>query len=184
MNDLLERLGQDHRRLAQLMRLLEGLLDEFRDGLEPDYELMCELMEYLIDYEDRVHHPSEELIFGRVLAEVGPGHAVLTQLMQQHQSLMQLNRRFKESLEGIVHEEVLRRDEVERQGRALIAQLREHMQLEEEQAFPLALACLSETAWSELLASVPNAQDPIFGQQQDPERFRIIYKQLKLGREG
>lgn len=183
MNDLIARLGQDHRRLAQLLRLLEGLLDEFRDGLEPDYELMCELMEYLIDYEDQVHHPSEDLIFERVLAQEGPGHAVLAQLMQQHQSLMLLNRRFKESLEGIVHGEVLRRDEVERQGRALIAQLREHMQLEEERAFPLAQACLSEAAWSELLAAAPNVQDPVFGQD-DPERFRMIYRQLNLGREG
>lgn len=183
MNDLLERLGQDHRRLAQLLTLLEGLLDEFRDGLEPDYELMCELMEYLIDYEDQVHHPSEDLIFARVLAEVGPGHAVLTQLLQQHQSLMQLNRRFKESLEGIVHEEVLRRDEVERQGRALIAQLREHMRLEEERAFPLAQTCLSEAIWSELLAAAPHVEDPVFGQK-DPERFRMICKQLKLARDG
>lgn len=183
MNDLVERLGQDHRRLAQLLNLLEGLLDEFRDGLEPDYELMCELMEYLIDYEDQVHHPSEDLIFERILAEVGPGHAVLTQLMQQHQNMMQLNRRFKESLEGIVHEEVLRRDEVERQGRALIAQLREHMQVEEERAFPLALTCLSDAVWSELLAAAPNVEDPVFGQK-DPERFRMIYKQLKLGRDG
>ncbi|MBK1706343.1 hemerythrin domain-containing protein [Halochromatium glycolicum] len=183
MNPLLERLGHDHRRLAQLLMLLEGLLDQFRDGLEPDYELMCELMEYLTDYADQSHHPCEDRIFERVLAQEGAGHAILGQLMKQHHSLGQLNRRFKESLEGIVHEEVLRRDDVERQGRELIAQLREHMRLEDEQAFPLADACLSEDAWAEIQAVVPAAQDPLFGQS-DPERFRAIYKELnKLKRE-
>ncbi|NEX17823.1 MAG: cation-binding protein [Halochromatium sp.] len=178
MNDLLQRLVRDHRRLKQMLRLLEGLLDQFRDGLEPDYELMCELMEYLIDYADQVHHPSEDLVFERLLAQAGPGHTILQQLMQQHQSLAQINRRFKESLEGIVHEEVLRRDEVERRGRELIAQLREHMRLEDEQAFPLAEACLSEDAWAELLAAAPDVQDPVFGQD-DPLRFRAIFRQLK-----
>jgi len=114
MNDLLERLALDHRRLEQLLLLLERLLDEFRDGLEPDYELICELMEYMIDYQDQVHHPSEDLIFERVLVQEGAGHAVLQQLMKQHHSLAQMNRRFKELLEGIVHEEVVRRDDVER----------------------------------------------------------------------
>lgn len=183
MNDLLQRLDRDHRRLEQLLGLLEGLLDQFRDGLEPDYELMCELMEYLIDYADQVHHPSEDLIFERVLAQEGPGHAVLQQLMQQHQSLVQINRRFKESLEGIVHEEVLRRDEVELRGRALIAQLRDHIRIEDEQAFPLAAACLPESVWGELLAAAPKVQDPVFGQD-DPLRFRAIFRQLKCSSEG
>ncbi|MBK1617068.1 cation-binding protein [Lamprobacter modestohalophilus] len=183
MNELLQRLDQDHRRLEQLLGLLEGLLDEFRDGLEPDYELMCELMEYLIDYADQVHHPSEDLIFARVLAQQGPGHALLQQLMQQHQGLGQLNRRFKESLEGIVHEAVLRREDVERRGRELITQLREHLRLEDEQAFPLALACLSAADWDELLAAAPDVQDPVFGQD-DPLRFRAILRQLKGSQEA
>ena len=178
MNDLMRRLDQDHRRLDQLLGLLEGLLDEFRDGQEPDYDLMCELMEYLIDYADQVHHPSEDLIFQRMVAQRAPGHALLQQLMQQHQVLVQLNRRFKESLEGIVHEEVLRRDDVERRGRELILQLRDHMRLEDEQAFPMAEACLSAADWDELLAAAPDVQDPVFGQD-DPLRFRAILRQLK-----
>lgn len=179
MNELLTRLGHDHRRLCVLLGLLERLLDEFHDGEEPDYELMCELIEYMKDYADQVHHPSEDLIFERLLEQEGGGHSVLTRLMKQHQALSQLNRRFKESLEGIVHEEVLRRDEVEQQGRDLIEQLREHMRLEDQQAFPLAEASLDDAVWAELLEAAPNAQDPVFGKA-DPERFGAIVKQLKL----
>lgn len=177
MNQLLHRLDQDHRRLEQLMRLLEGLLDQFRDGEEPDYELMCELLEYMIDYSDQVHHPSEDLIFEQVLAGGGEGHSVLRQLMKQHHTLVELNRRFKESLEGIVHEEVLRRDTVERQGRELIAALREHMRLEDEEAFPLARRQLSQAHWDAIEAQAPKVADPVFGQP-DPERFRAIFRQL------
>ena len=138
MNELLQRLDRDHFRLAFVLALIEGLLDEFHEGLEPDYVVMCQLMEYLIDYADQVHHPSEDLIFNRLLEQQGAQHALLNELMEQHRSLSQLNRRFKESIEGIVHGEVLRRDEVEHQGRELIDRLRRHMSLEDEKAFRTA----------------------------------------------
>jgi hemerythrin-like domain-containing protein len=182
MNELLQRLDRDHFRLAFVLALLEGLLDEFRDGVEPDYVVMCQLMEYLIDYADQVHHPSEDLIFKRLLEQQGAQHDLLIQLMEQHRSLSQLNRRFKESIEGIVHGEVLRRDEVEHQGREVIDRLRQHMSLEDEQAFPLARASLDVSAWTELLAAAPDIQDPVFGHA-DSERLRAIFKQLKLQRD-
>jgi hemerythrin-like domain-containing protein len=178
MSALLNRLGEDHRRLARLMGLLEGLLDRFHDGEEPDYELMAELLEYMIDYADQVHHPSEDLIFERLLEQPDRCHDVLRRLMLQHETLAQLNRRFRESLEGIVHEEVLPRDEVERQGREVLSTLREHMILEDTEAFPLAAEQLSAEEWAEIEARAPNVDDPVFGHA-DPERFRALYSMLK-----
>jgi len=178
MSALLNRLGEDHRRLTRLMVLLEGLLDRFHAGEEPDYELMAELMEYMTDYSDQVHHPSEDLIFERLLEKPEQGHDVLRRLMRQHEALTQLNRRFRESLEGIVHEEVLRREEVEQQGRELLSTLREHMRLEDNEAFPIAVDALSNEDWAEIEARAPNVQDPVFGHA-DPERFRALYTHLK-----
>jgi hypothetical protein len=40
---------------------------------------------------------------------------------------------------------------------------------------------LSADTWAEILAATPTEQDPVFGQA-DPERFRALYKQLKLKR--
>jgi len=178
MRALLNRLGEDHRRLTRLMSLLESLLDRFNAGDEPDYELMAELLEYMIDYADQVHHPSEDLIFERLLAQSDQGHEVLRRLMHQHETLAQLNRRFRDSLEGIVHEEVLSREEVELQGRAVLAGLREHMTLEDTQAFPIAEKTLTDEDWGDIEARAPNVQEPIFGHA-DPERFRSLYAHLK-----
>jgi hemerythrin-like domain-containing protein len=178
MNALLDRLAEDHRRLAHLLALLAAMLDRFHDGTEPDYELMCEVLEYMVDYADQVHHPSEDLIFERLLSTPGQGHDVLRRLMHQHDALAQLNRRFKESLEGIVHEEVLPREEVEQQGRQLLATLREHMRLEDEEAFPIAAEALTGADWAELQAQAPTTEDPVFGKA-DPERFRALYGQLQ-----
>jgi hemerythrin-like domain-containing protein len=178
MSALLKRLGLDHQRLTRVMNLMEGLLDRFHAGDEIDYELMSEMLEYMIDYEDQVHHPSEDLIFERLLEAPDQGHDVLRRLMLQHEQLSQLNRRFRESLEGIVHEEVLPREEVEQQGRELLSTLRQHMLLEDTQAFPISAETLTDADWADIEARAPKVEDPVFGHA-DPERFRALYAQLR-----
>ena len=98
-------------------------------------------------------------------------------LTKQHVQLVQMNKRFRQSLEGIVHEEVLRRDEVEVQGRELVKALREHLELEETEAFPLARERLSASDWEELFAGTSGEEDPLFSSA-DQERFQSLLRHL------
>jgi hemerythrin-like domain-containing protein len=177
MSQLLERLHQDHKHLALLLDLLERLLDMFHAGEEPDYELMCEMLEYIENYADQVHHPSEDLIFKRLQTHADQHHAVLGVLMRQHEVLSEITRTFRQSLEGIVHEEVLRRDEVEAQGRELVETLRIHLNLEETEAFPLAREALTAEDWEAIEAAASKVADPLFSAR-DPARFRTLYQHL------
>jgi len=177
MTDLLDRLNREHKALTHVLDLFDDLLDQFHEGGTPDYELMCEMLEYMDTYSDQVHHPSEEDIFDRLRARTNESFPVLDLLTKQHQVIGQMNRRFRQSLDGIVHEEVLRRDEVETQGRELVKTLREHLELEETDAFPLARERLSASDWDELLADTPGDQDPLLSGAQQ-ERFRSLFRHL------
>lgn len=177
MNPIMARLALDHARLAQLLDLFDHLLDLFHQGEEPDYELMSEMLEYMESYQDTIHHPTEDLIFRRVLDQGTQRRDVFDVLRHQHDRLPQLNRRFRQSLEGIVHEAVLPREEVEAQGRELVTTLREHMALEDQEAFPIALERLGEADWDAVQALAPNVDDPLFGAP-DPERFRSLFQRL------
>ena len=53
MTELLDRLNREHRALAQVLDLFDDLLDGFHEGKEPDYELMCEMLEE--DVATRIH---------------------------------------------------------------------------------------------------------------------------------
>ena len=183
MNPVMNRLGQDHARLAGLLDLLDALLNRFHAGDEPDYELICEMLEYLDTYSDTIHHPTEDLIFRRALDNGAEKRDVFDVLMRQHGVLNQINKRFRHSLEGIVNEEVLRRDEVETQGRELVNTLREHLTLEEEEAFPIALARLGQADWDAVEALAPRADDPVFGTP-DPQRFRALFQYLTEQAQG
>ncbi len=177
MSILMTRLEREHAGLGPVLDLLEALLNRFNRGDEPDYELMCELLEYIIDYADQVHHPAEELVFDRIVEVGGQDYPVLVRLRQQHQGLDQLNRRFRESLEGIIHEEVQRRDEVEQQGRELLGAHRGHMRQEDQEAFPLARAVLGDADWAALDAQAPTVDAPAF--VSDPARFQAILAELR-----
>lgn len=177
MYPVLIRLDQDHVRLAKVLDLFEELLDRFRDGAEPDYELMCEMLAYIDQYADLVHHPTEDLIFQRVLEKGTERREIFEVLFKQHKALGQLTKRFRKSLDGILHEEVLLREEVEAQGRELIAMLRMHRQLEDEQAFPIALQRMSADDWAEIEANAPVQDDPVFGTP-DPQRYHYLYKRF------
>ncbi|MCG6860111.1 MAG: hemerythrin domain-containing protein [Chromatiaceae bacterium] len=177
MTELLDRLNREHRALSRVLDLFDDLLDGFHEGREPDYELLCEMLEYMESYSDQVHHPSEEDIFDRLRARTNESYPVLDLLTKQHQLLGQMNKRFRRSLEGIVHEEVLRRDEVEVQGRELVKTLREHLDLEETEAFPLARERLSASDWDELRPEASSMEDPLLGSTQQ-ERFRSLFRHL------
>ena len=177
MTELLDRLNREHRVLAQVLDLFDNLLDRFHEGSEPDYELMCEMLEYMESYSDQVHHPSEEDIFDRLRAHSNQNLPVLNLLTEQHQLISRINKRFRQSLEGIVQEEVLRRDEVEVQGRELVKTLREHLDLEETEAFPLARERLSRDDWDELLQVAPGDADSLFGEA-TRARFQTLFRHL------
>jgi len=177
MAELLDRLIRDHKHLLRVLDLLDDLLDQFHAGDEPDYELLCELLEYMEDYADQIHHPNEEDIFDRLRARGNEKYLVLDLLTNQHLRLSQISKRFCRSLEGIVHEEVLRRDQVELQGRELVKTLREHLDLEEREAFPLARERLSASDWDELLSAASGEQDPLFGEA-GQRRFQALLRHL------
>lgn len=177
MHPVMTRLGQDHARLARILNLFDELLDRFHEGSEPDYDLLCEMLEYMASYADQIHHPTEDLIFHRVLAKGVANRDVFDVLMHQHDLVAQLNRRFHESLDAIIHEEVLLRAEVEAQGRELVDTLRSHMTMEDEEAFPIAIEHLDAADWEAVEAEAPSADDPVFTTP-DPQRFRALYAEL------
>ena len=177
MTRLLDRLHEDHGHLSRLLDLLDRLLDRFHEGTEPDYELMCEMLKYMESYADQIHHPTEDLIFERMLEKGGGNMHILEVLMRQHEAVHEINKQFQESLEGVVHEAVIRRDLVEAHGRDLVKTLRKHLQIEEQEAFPMARKLLTKQDWEELDKKASDEVDPVFGDR-DPTRFRALYRHL------
>ncbi len=178
MPPLLQRLQQDHRQLHTLLNLLEKSLDRFHQGIEPNYATLAEALEYLENYADQVHHPTEEMLVQSLRDQLKRNlPSPLEVLMRQHEVISELTGHFRQILEGIMQGEVLRRDVVEAQGRELVEVLRKHLQQEEISLFPLAQTQLREADWQALEAQFAQRIGPLVDGQ-DLARFQALYQHL------
>jgi hemerythrin-like domain-containing protein len=180
MSLLLEKLHRDHINLARLLDLLSTELDALAAGHEANFDLKIEMLDYIEHYAELVHHPTEDKI-NRVAfkKQSMKSHAALYErICNEHSNLLGLANRFKATLEGVMQGAVQLRDEVEMQGREFVALQRQHIDLEEQELFPLVDEALSDKDWEKLEAEITHENDPVF-QRHDYNRFRSLIDYLK-----
>lgn len=177
MHNLLEKLARDHRNLEKILTMLSHQLDSFFMGEESDFDLTIELMEYLEAFADQGHHPLENMIFEVARKRVKGHDELFDRLEKQHRDLSYLTRHFRQSLEGVLHEAVMSRTELETQGREYIALQQLHISLEEREAFPVLEAKLTKADWREIKEHTPRHDDPVF-ESPDQVRFSTLVSYL------
>jgi hemerythrin-like domain-containing protein len=181
MHPVVHRLHRDHEHLDRVIDLLESHLDAFHDGEPIDYELVAEVLEYLADYADCVHHRLEDHLFEALKERQDEIGAIVRQVMHQHPHLSARTRQFQHTAEGVVHDAVVTREEFEQQARAFIGLQREHLRLEEERLLPQLEALLGAAALDAAARLLPAAEDPVFGAHRR-DHFRNLF--AKLARDG
>ena len=133
----MKNLRQDHAQISRLMNLLERELNRFHNGDEPAFDLLIDLLDYIGNYADCVHHPTENWLFQLLQERTVEGQTVVRELTDQHVTLASLTKEFRHALEAITQDAVIRRDEVEQKGRDYIELQRSHLKQEEREIFPL-----------------------------------------------
>jgi hemerythrin-like domain-containing protein len=181
MNQLLEKLHRDHVNLEHLLDLLSTQLDAFFAGNESDFDLKIEMLDYIEHYAEQYHHPTEDklnkLAFDK--PEMSEHQALQERVLREHEALLGIARHFRETLEGVMQGEVQRREEVEMRGREFIALQRQHIDLEEQEIFPLLDKVLNQKEVEKLERQIPHMDDPVF-HRQDYNRFRSLIDYLEL----
>lgn len=178
MHPVLHRLHRDHEHLDQVIDLLERHVDAFHEGEPIDFELIATVLEYLADYADRVHHRVEDQLFAHLQDRRDEIGATARQVMQQHPHLSSRTRQFQGTIEGIVHDAVVTREELEQQARGFIGLQREHLRLEDTRLMPQLEALLSPAVLDAAAAVLPGDEDPVFGAQRR-ERFLTLFERLR-----
>ena len=66
--ELMTELRLDHRNMAAVLDVLQGIVEEMEANKDPDFELFDEIMRYMTVYPDAVHHPKEDVIYEELRA--------------------------------------------------------------------------------------------------------------------
>lgn len=178
MSDIIHAMRTEHMNLLRLLHLLEQQMQSFSRGDTADFELIGELLDYLGNYFERLHHPKEEAMMDRLGERVPELATQLAQMKDEHEHLAGLLHRFTATMDDIVMgSDLMSRDGVTTMAEELVNLNREHIKHEEQLVFPRALASLRERDWQEIESVAPEARDPLFGNEVQ-EQYQNLFRNL------
>jgi hemerythrin-like domain-containing protein len=177
MTDPIAAWHAEHAYFSQLLRVLRREVDAFHAGADPNYDLMVDILGYLREYSDRVHHPREDIAFAR-LARYCPDLAlVLSRLQQEHRVIATAGAELLSLIEAALAGEVVPRERVEAAAATYLVYYESHIAREESEILSRAARELSSADWEAVRAGVPSIPDPVFGR--DPQdRFKVLRRQI------
>lgn len=157
-----QRLIQDHHNIERVLMLMRMQLDFLREADGKGLTLLTNAANYLIHYPGLLHHPLEELMFERVVANEASVECILAQLRREHAALAadagelvaRIGLQQMRGGEG--------REELRSTGSKYVLSYDRHMRYEEKEVFPLAGDFLSAKQWEEIGAKLVYNKDPLF----------------------
>ncbi len=138
MNDPVAHWHAEHVYFGQLLKLLRKEIDVFHSGSDPNYPLMLDIIAYLRDYSDRVHHPREDVAFDRLAKHCPDLQIVLSRLQQEHRVIARAGANLHERLDAILAGEVIAREDVEADAATFLVYYESHIAKEESEVLARA----------------------------------------------
>ncbi|MEE4378523.1 MAG: hemerythrin domain-containing protein, partial [Candidatus Competibacteraceae bacterium] len=138
----------EHARVRRILRMISELQQELQNtGQVPDVVLFKAIFDYLESYE-KTHYPKEErYLFAALRLREPQSHPLLDQLQQDHQQGEQWMIRLHDLLDATQGGEQESRQAFVDELAHFVALLEEHMDREEQEVLPLALASLKPEDW-------------------------------------
>jgi hemerythrin-like domain-containing protein/nucleotide-binding universal stress UspA family protein len=168
----------EHRSLASVLHALRSVLNNAREqGMLPDFALLAQLVRYIREFTDRLHHPKEDThLFAKLRLRTDTAEVALATLEREHADLTSLDglddalRHFEET--GAAAEKGF--------STALDAYTTmqwQHMSLEEQVILPAAKTFLQPEDWKDIAIAFGANGDPRFSTGSSQE-FREMFGQI------
>ena len=179
MENEIFKLRKEHVNFKKLLSLFDAQLAFLYKGKAPDYQLMEDILYYMTQYTDLIHHPIEEVIFALLAVRDSSVVENVAELTKQHQTIEDSGAFLYEKLENIINGEceIMKLAEIEMPVRLYSSSLRAHMDKEELNLFILAEQLLNEDDWKRIKSETQSKPDPIFGDAIEA-RFHLVCDQL------
>lgn len=171
-------LRTDHRNMVQLLDLLDAETVRLADADEPDYDLVYDIMTYMSEYPDAVHHPKEDMIYRHLKENHDDIEESLRHIETDHKALGMASHEIRRDIDAIAADGVVSREALAASLRKYSEDLRKHMYWEEKELFELADTMDDDESWAELLKSYDEASDPLFGNQTE-RRFQKLFNGIQ-----
>jgi hemerythrin-like domain-containing protein len=181
---IIEHLSREHRNIETLLAILERELEIFDRGDRPDYEVIRAIISYFELYPEIYHHPQEELVFDKLKLRDPAAAAKLGNLTLEHQKGTERLRRVAQTVDGVLADREILRQNVDNIVRDFIEKERRHIMLEDRDFFPAALKALQPQDWTEIASASTNHEDPLFSEAAEQTFATLRARILQLEQEA
>ncbi len=169
-------LQDEHRYVNLLLGTLEEKLQTSGVFARGEYFLMQDIVRYLHEYPDVVHHPTEDLLFDQLVRRNPDSEKDVARLRRDHEKLGKNTADILKLLDEAAEQRTAESAEAVRVAlEKYIRRLRRHMRFEESQMFPAAVRCLANRDWRTIEARLNAVQDPLFGSAVAQD-YRVLYE--------
>ncbi len=169
-------LTDEHRYLGVLLGTLDEQLENIDSAGTGDYFLMQDIVRYMHEYTDEVHHPTEDLMFDRLIRRHPDSAKDVERLRRDHVRLNEQTANIRELLATAADERTpAAADAVRTATTRYIRSLRRHIRIEDADLFPTAVRCLTHEDWQSIEANLEAKEDPLFGGTVGRE-YRLLYE--------
>ena len=159
---IIEVLSKEHRNIERLLAVLERELEVFDCGGHPDYEVMRAVLSYFDVYTEQYHHPQEDRVIAKLRVRDPAAAAKVGDLEREHRLGAERLRRVVQTLDAVLANRELLRDDVDAVIRDFIERERLHVLMEDRYFFPAAVKALQPEDWAEIALTLGSHKDPLF----------------------
>lgn len=159
----LQMLLEDHKTLGGVIDALELCLPQISQRDPYTLDLLANLIDYIAEYPDQVHHPREDRIIEHLIDKgLTPSERIIVELtVAQHAELAAATASMELDIDALLSKQQGAGMQLDHDARIYLAMQKEHMRREEQQLFPMAVRLLTATDWSEIKASETDVPDPL-----------------------
>ncbi|HAA46022.1 MAG: hypothetical protein XD36_0389 [Halomonas sp. 54_146] len=169
---MLNQLRLDHANMARLLHVLQLKHKTLAQGERPNFQLMREVVDYILSYMDGFATPLERVCVERLQTQA-PEHATLTeQMASDYRELKPRLQRLSNDIDMILMDNVLPMDRFAGDLKAYLEAHRAYLRNEREGLFPLIDEHFSQEDMEELRETLPA------GAEQELERLQQAYPEL------
>ncbi|MGV6853282.1 MAG: hemerythrin domain-containing protein [bacterium] len=173
MHSIIQNIHQDHINFTRLLDVIAEQISILESGHFWDNELVTEIIEYLKDYGDSVHHPIENALYEKVLELSADEGIELDILLKEHKELSASTLSVYNLIKQMGTEDFIEKDDAIIQIRMFLARMKKHMDVEESGVLKYIEKTLSADALASISAEIKMKEDPVFSRVVDGEYARI-----------
>lgn len=172
----------EHSAIASVLYALRYLVKQMREGAaEPNFPLLRAILDYIVSYPDRWHHPKEDrFLFARIRQRTHDADALIADLEREHQVGYPMIEALKQCLIDFQNSTSGGGDGFFDLASRYIQLEWAHMRKEEDLLMPIAERVLDKADWEEIDRAFRENDNPLFGIKPKDEADRLYRRILSL----